>query len=87
MEGGNDEPIHLTEDLSTGDRFLVYGTDRGLKLDIRFEGETLWMTQTQMAALFGKDISNISRHISNILEEGELEESTSGSSASPKPTP
>lgn len=70
----DDEPVHLTQDAETGDRFLVYGTQRGLKLDIRYEGETLWMTQAQIAELFGRDQSVISRHINRVLEEGELDE-------------
>jgi hypothetical protein len=69
-----DDPIHLEEDETTGDRFLVYGSDRGLRLDIQFAGETLWMTQAQIAQLFGRDVANISRHIAGILEEGELTE-------------
>lgn len=71
------EPVVLQEDARTGDRFLVYSTDKGLKLDIRYEGEALWMTQAQIAELFGRDVSVVSRHIGNILEEGELEEATS----------
>lgn len=69
------EPVLLQEDERTGDRFLVYGTDRGMRLDIRYVGESLWMTQAQIADLFGRDVSVVSRHIANILEEGELEES------------
>lgn len=71
------ESVVLQEDEATGDRFLVYGTDKGLRLDIRYEGETLWMTQAQIADLFGRDLSRISRHINNIIEEGELSEDTS----------
>lgn len=71
------EPVTLQEDERTGDRFLVYGTEKGIRLDIRYVGESLWMTQAQIADLFGRDVSVISRHISNILEEGELEEATS----------
>lgn len=70
-------PVHLVEDEETGDRFLVYGTDKGLRLDIRYEGETLWMTQAQIGQLFGRNVSTISRHITNLFEEGELDESTS----------
>jgi hypothetical protein len=77
MSDEKNEPVHLTEDSTTGDRFLVYGTSKGLKLDIRFEGETLWMTQAQIGDLFGRDVSSISRHITNIFEEGELDEPTS----------
>jgi len=71
------EPVHLVEDAESGDRFLVYGTEKGLQLDIRYEGENLWMTQAQISQLFGRDVSTISRHIANVLEEGELNESTS----------
>jgi hypothetical protein len=71
------EPVVLQEDETTGDRFLVYSTDKGLRLDIRYEGEALWMTQAQIAQLFGRDVSTISRHINNIIDEGELDESTS----------
>lgn len=71
------EPVVLQEDEKTGDRFLVYGTDKGLRLDIRYEGDALWMTQAQIGQLFGRDISSISRHITNIFEEGELDEATS----------
>jgi len=71
-EKNDGEPVHLVEDAETGDRFLVYGTDKGMRLDIRYEGETLWMTQSQMAELFGVTVPSISRHIANILEDGEL---------------
>lgn len=76
MNEGN-APIELVEDAETGDRFLVYASAQGLRLDIRFEGETLWMTQAQIGQLFGRDISTISRHIANVIEEGELDEATS----------
>lgn len=72
-----DDPVHLVEDSETGDRFLVYATEKGLRLDIRYEGDTLWMTQAQIAGLFGRDVSTVSRHIANVLEEGELAEATS----------
>jgi hypothetical protein len=65
-------PVRLVEEEETGDRFLVYGTEKGLRLDIRFEGETLWMTQAQIANLFGVDRSVISKHIANVYAEGEL---------------
>jgi len=66
------EPVHLVED-EIGDRFLVYGTDKGLRLDIRYEGETLWMTQAQIAQLFGVDRSVVTKHLANVYAEGELE--------------
>lgn len=76
MNNDSSEPVHLVEDEETGDRFLVYGTDKGLRLDIRYEGENLWMTQAQIGQLFGRDVSTISRHITNIFEEAELDEAS-----------
>lgn len=71
------EPVRLLEEEATGDRFLVYGSDDGLRLDVRYEGETLWMTQAQIAQLFGRDRSSITKHINNIIEERELDAETS----------
>lgn len=66
------EPVHLVQDASTGEKFLIYSTDGGVKVEIRYDREALWMTQAQMAELFGRDVSVISRHVSNIFAEGEL---------------
>ena len=73
MNDEKNEPVHLIEDADTGDRFLVYGTDKGLRLDIRYQGESLWMTQAQIGELFGVDRSVITKHIANIYAEGELD--------------
>jgi hypothetical protein len=73
----SDMPVLLSEDKETGDRFLIYSTESGLKVQLHYEGDSLWMTQAQIANLFGRDISSISRHISNILDEKELDEKTS----------
>lgn len=56
------------------DHLLVYGTDRGIRVDVRYNGETLWMSQSQMADLFGINVSGVSRHIASIIETGELGE-------------
>ncbi|HEY4202119.1 MAG TPA: RhuM family protein [Devosiaceae bacterium] len=77
IDKNDGEPVHLVEDSETGDHFLVYGTGKGMRLDIRYEGETLWMTQAQIGHLFGRDVSTVSRHIANVFEEGELDEGTS----------
>lgn len=54
-------------------QFLVYQTEDGkLKLDVRFENESVWLTQKLMSVLFQKDVRTISEHIQNIYEEGEL---------------
>jgi hypothetical protein len=54
-------------------QFLVYQTEDGkLKIDVRFEGETVWLAQQQMAELFQTSKQNISLHIRNTFSEGEL---------------
>jgi len=54
-------------------QFLVYQAEDGkLKLDVRFEGETVWLTQPLMAELFQTTQQNISQHLLNIYEEEEL---------------
>lgn len=71
------EPVHLQEDEDTGDRFLIYGDGSGTHIEVTYQGDGLWMTQAQIADLFARDRSTITKHISNILEEGELDEATS----------
>ena len=58
---------------------VIYQTQDGItQLDVRLDGETVWLSQDQMAQLFERDKSVITRHISNIYSEGELpRESTS----------
>jgi len=57
-----------------GGQFLVYQTQDGkLKIDVRFEGDTVWLTQQQMAELFQTTKQNVSLHIRNLYEERELE--------------
>jgi hypothetical protein len=52
---------------------LVYRSDDGsIKLDVRLENETVWLTQQHMAELFQTTIPNINMHIKNIYNEGEL---------------
>lgn len=54
---------------------LIYQTEDGLtKIDVNMQDETVWLTQEQMAELFQRDKSTISRHIRNIFAEGELDE-------------
>jgi hypothetical protein len=54
---------------------LLYQTEDGqTKIDVRLEEETVWLSQVQMAELFQTTKQNISLHIKNIFEEGELEE-------------
>jgi len=58
-----------------GGQFLVYRTEDGkLKIDVRFQGETVWLTQQHMAELFQTTKQNVGQHLKNIFEEGELAE-------------
>jgi len=55
--------------------FIIFKTeDEKVSVDVRFEDETVWLTQDQMALLFGKAKSTINEHIQNIFTEGELDE-------------
>jgi len=57
--------------------FLIYQTEDGkIKIDVRFENETVWLTQKALAELFQTTVANINIHIKNILDEGELDNST-----------
>lgn len=54
---------------------LIYqNADGNIKIDVRLEEETVWLTQDQMATLFGKGRSTVAEHIGNVFEEGELEQ-------------
>ena len=53
---------------------VVYQPNETIRLDVRLENETVWLTQAQMCALFQRDVSVISRHIRNIFAEGELDQ-------------
>jgi hypothetical protein len=66
-------PVQIFEDSEGGGRFLLYSDSAGVRVEVRYEGEALWLTQAQTAELFGVTVSMISRHITNIYEEGELE--------------
>ena len=48
--------------------------NQNVKLEVNMKDETVWLTQAQMAELFGKDRKTITRHIQNIYEDGELEQ-------------
>jgi hypothetical protein len=62
--------------LNTGEILIYQNSGGDIKIDVRMENETVWLTQTQMGMLFNKDKRTISEHISNIFKEGELNESS-----------
>lgn len=56
---------------------VIYQTNDGeTSIDVKFQNETVWLSQAQMAELFEKDRTVISRHINNIFKEGELDRGT-----------
>ena len=62
---------------SNNDNMLIYQSEDGkIKIDVRFENETIWLSQAQMCVLFGRERSVITKHINNIFKEGELEENS-----------
>ena len=53
---------------------IIYQPDSTLKLEVRLEDETVWLTQQQIADLFGTKRPAITKHLTNIYKSGELEE-------------
>ena len=63
-------------DQKQNDAILLYQTEDGkTRLEVQLEGETVWLSQKQMAELFQKDVRTISEHIRNVFDDGELSES------------
>ncbi|OQY56505.1 MAG: hypothetical protein DRR08_05085 [Candidatus Parabeggiatoa sp. nov. 2] len=59
------------------DQVVIYQTyDNSIELEVSFAHDTVWLTQAQMMALFGKTKQNISLHINNIFKEGELDKAS-----------
>ena len=59
--------------MNTGEILIYQNLDGNIKIDVRLEEETVWLTQAQIALLFGKGRSTITEHIANVFKEGELE--------------
>lgn len=53
---------------------IYKANDGSAQINVQFEAETVWLTQKQMSELFDRDRKTITRHISNIFKEGELDE-------------
>ena len=70
MSKQNAELLKITDNKG---EIVLYQPDNAIKLEVRLEDETVWLTQAQMVELFQRDVSVISRHISNIFKEGELD--------------
>ena len=66
-----------TENLMKDFQLLIYSTPtEDIKVDVVLKDEDIWASQKAMAALFGVQIPDISKHINNIFESGELDSST-----------
>ena len=52
---------------------IYQAQDGTTQVEVRFENDTVWLSQAQMAILFGKDIRTINEHITNIFDDEELE--------------
>ncbi len=58
---------------SSGDLVIYQAKDGAVKLDIKLEGDTVWLPQSDIAALFSVNVPAVSKHIKNIYKDGELE--------------
>jgi hypothetical protein len=59
-----------------GSEIVLYQTEDGQsRISVRLEGETVWLTQRQLAELFQKDVRTVNEHVQNIVEEGEVDPS------------
>ena len=64
----------MNTDISRGEIVLYQTADGRTSIDVKLENETVWLSKEQMAILFERDRTVISRHIKNIFQEGELDE-------------
>ncbi len=62
--------------MNTGEILIYQNSEGSIKLDVRLEEETVWLTQAQLCDLFQKSKATISEHIKNVFEEGELYENS-----------
>jgi hypothetical protein len=60
--------------MNTGELIIYQNSEGNIKIDVRLEEETVWLSQAQIALLFGKGRTTITEHIANIFKEGELDE-------------
>jgi len=67
----------MTEPENNQSQFIIYQAENGeIRLDVRFQDETVWLTQGLMAELFQTSSDNVSLHLKNIYAEAELDEKT-----------
>ena len=60
------------EECTMEKQIIVYEPNEQTKMEVKTDGETVWLTQDQMCRLFGRERSVITKHINNVFKEGEL---------------
>ena len=69
----------MSKNLENNASFIVFKTqDEQVSVDVRFEDETIWLTQDQIGALYGVERPGITQHIKNTFAEGELQADSVG---------
>ena len=63
----------MNEEIARGEVIIFASPGLETKIEVKMKGETVWLSQAQMAELFDKDIRTINEHIQNVYEESELE--------------
>ena len=71
MANDNNKILATTDD----SQIVLYQPDESISLQVKIEEDTVWLTQAQMVELFGSSKANISEHITNIYQQGELMQS------------
>ena len=72
----NNDKDNLSSPLTQDNEIILYKPDETLAIDVRLGNDTIWLTQQQIAQLFGVKQPAISKHLKNIYNTGELEESS-----------
>ena len=63
--------------MESNSQIIIYQTEKGeTKVEVRLQNETVWLTQKLMAVLFQTTPQNITIHLKNVFEEGELDEAS-----------
>jgi prophage maintenance system killer protein len=62
------------DDASRGELVLYAAPDGAVRVEVQLHGDTVWLTQAQMAELFGRERSVVTKHVQNVFREGELEQ-------------
>ena len=66
---------HMKEE-QKGEIVIYQNDDNSVKINVRLENETIWLTQAQLVELYQSSKSNVNEHIKHIFEEGELNENS-----------